>query len=251
MDRGAAAEPGDDLQVDRRQGVEPEQQDPLRQVDGLIGTLEQPAAAFAEQGAQRRPLGGEPPPEQGLPVLVAALVLPAEEQVRPEDQVLVEHLADPFGQLEELAAVRVVRQVGGGFDEQRMVEAVGQQVDQPPAEYRPGEQILLARPAAQPLDQLPDKAAGQGAVEVGGDAGGLGDPAGEPLGHALVGHDDALRPQGVGRRLLEDREQVGEKVLQPVGLMHEHGDRLPLVRPGTNRAPRTFYVPEKIRALLY
>ena len=227
VDLGAAAELGDDLQVDRRQGVEPEQKDALRQVDGVIGTLEQLAAALTEQGAQGQACRGESPPEQGLPVLVAPLALPLAQQVRSEDQVLIEHLADPFGQLQELAAVRVVRQIGGEFGEQGVVEAVRQEADEAPAEHRPGEQVLLGRAAAQPLQQFPDKAAGQGKVEVGGDAGGQGRLAGEPLGHALVGHNDALRPQGVCRRLLEHGEQMRKKDFQPVGLMDEHSDRPP------------------------
>ena len=195
------AESGQQPGIDRRQGRETEAQDPLG---------EGPARGFAgiQQGLQpgeqgravgRSDLPGQRPPQIRLPAgLGAGLTpvgsgLPGKHQVRPVDQILVEEVGDPAGELETLEVAGLAGEITGRGLETRAREQPRKQGVDPPLEPV-RVPVRLTREVVDPIaEQLPDEARREWQLQVRGHPRSQGDPLGQPARHALVLHQDAAR----------------------------------------------------------
>jgi hypothetical protein len=181
------------------------------------------AELLRKAGSMRDGGSGQLAPKQGLPVLFLKMLLPAGQQVRAIDLVLVKNLADPSRQLIVLAAIIVVLQIGGDFPEGRMAQGLREQGGNAPTQHRLGKEILSKSILGNTVEQVPDKTGRQRKLEIGRDPVDKGNLLSDPLGHALIVHDDDLRHQRIVQRLPHDGAHLLKKVLQPVGLMKKQG----------------------------
>ncbi len=223
MHRDQPGEPGEDPAIDGRQRGGREHQDPLGQ--GRVGR-DTIGECAVEPGEERGTvggldLGGELPPQPGLPVVVSGrrALFPLQDHIRTVDQVLVEQVGDATRQLVGLELLRLAHEVARRLRKGRVGDERRQAGEDPPHQpilvpLRLGRQVR--KPAAE---QVPHQPRRQRKAQIGGDPGLLRQPLGQPAGHPLILGDQKLLAKGVGERLVEHLDQVVEQDLEAVAVM--------------------------------
>ncbi len=216
----------EDFKIDRSERVEAKEVQPMRQPRPLRhgGGKELPEPR-GQLHALREARPTQSPPEDGLPVVIPPL-LPAPQQVRAVDLILIKDLAAFAAELKKPDMVMIALQIGGRFGKGRLTEQLGQEGKNAPAQDCGLEKVFSRAFPGETVEQIPDTTTGQGEVEVCRDAGMQGQLEAHPLGHPLVLDHDDLRGERIFRRLGKDRPELVKEIFQAIGLIHKHG-RLP------------------------
>ena len=209
-------------------------------------------------GGQRQGAGHQLAPQLRLPILTAHPgqllapctdksfpLFPASDPVRPIDQILVEQIRYLLAELPQpylfrrlggiRGRIRVIPtpQIGGQRCKSGSVEQGGQDGHQLPAHGPLVVGALAWHVRQHPGEHLPDKARGQGKVDIGGDAEGPGQLQLEPLGHAGTLHQDLFPFERVRERRLPDaaHQQLFEQI-QLIGVVEGEHEQLPPMQRG-------------------
>ncbi len=214
MDVQALGQPGEDLELRRRQRRDAEEAEPG-------GEPERFGRHTVERGQETRlhphPVDAPDRPDQlapegrvpGLP----APPLPVQDPVRPVDQILVEQVGDPRGELMAAEVVLGIREIGAERGEDLSAGDGGEQSHQTPDQDLPIVGGVVRHVEEDPAEELPDQAGGEGEVDVGGDAEAVRQPHPEPAGHPVALDRDGL---GRERRSEGDAQDLGQVVRQPL-----------------------------------
>ncbi len=200
MHRDMVRQRPEDPHVDGRQGAQAEQAHALGQDVGPGPALPH---RLLQLDQQLRPVGmaavgAEGAPQHCLPVPVGPL-LPAQNQVGAEHQVLVEQVRDAPTELKELQPRAVVREIAIQGREGRLPEQARQQLVHAPQQgalLEPGGVRRIRQPGIQ---HPPQEARRQGKVHARADPVALRHLLGDPAGHTLVLDNDRLPREGIGK----------------------------------------------------
>ena len=147
--------------------------------------------------------------------------LPVQDPVRPVDQVLVEEIGDPRGELVPAEVVGRVREVGAERGERLPAHEAGQHPHEPPDQGVPVVRGALRHVGQEPAEEAPDQAGGEREVQVGGNAQPVREPHPEPAGHPVALDGDGLRRERRRKRRPQRLGQLVRQELQAVALMED------------------------------
>ena len=159
----------------------------------------------------------KPSPERRLPKLLRFVLevrsarealVPGQDQVRPEYEVLVEQVGDLRGELEALADISRIRQIAAQRAELRLEQQLRQQAQNLPEHHLAVERRRLAWTCRVRCQYLRAEDLGEWERAVRAYALPLGQFQLQPAGHALALHHNHLRLERRAQRLAQGFRQV-------------------------------------------
>ncbi len=256
MNIAPAGERPQHLKMAGGQAREPEQRDPIGEVDERR-VLEQPraGAAAALGGAGQRDPGSQPPPQFGLPgvgggqrdtILVEVEPLgPGSEHRRTVQRVAIEqpcqvaHGAEPPRIANRVRSRPGATEVGGERDQPWLVDALLDHLEQRPDRALGQPRIELGVDSRGDRDRFGDQRVGGGEGDAGADPVGASargpeherQPLGQPALHPAGRHGDQFLSERIRERARAER---GQSIGEPVGAFGavKVKHRVPIFPPG-------------------
>ncbi|CVE00861.1 Uncharacterised protein [Serratia marcescens] len=225
------------LQIDRRQRRDTADKHPRRQT-GRAGfcLLQRVDKSAVQIGAvpfrlpQLARVLHQPRPERRLPLLSlrqavdALTALPALQPLRAINQILVEQVGDPAGQLVNLALVTVIGQIVLQWRKRRLSQHLRQQPHQLPGHGVLAEGALFRDIRQHPGEHVPNKGRRQRKRNIGGDAELFRQLHLQPLRHTGALHQHHFRLKRIGQRI-SGYQRAGQRFqqIQLIGMINrEH-----------------------------